>query len=103
MTGHPPNVPLSYLTSLWPSVFSVASPLFPQEGVDADLRPGFELVLLVAEGLRADELRIGQAVLARGDGGALEVVEVHDAQVDPADRGRVVVDQADQADRAVAI
>src|SRR3954449_5786642 len=73
-----------------------------QQGVDADLRPGFELVPEVADAGQGEELGVGEAVLAGGDGGLAQVVEVDDAEVDAADRVGVVVDQADAADRAVA-
>src|SRR4051794_12362523 len=74
----------------------------PQQGVDADLRPGFELLAEVADAGQGEELGVGEAVLAGGDGGPSQVVEVDDAEVDAADRVGVVVDQADAADRAFA-
>src|SRR4051812_16189116 len=73
-----------------------------QQGVDADLRPGFELVAEVADAGQGEELGVGEAGLAGGDGGLFQVVEVDDAEVDAADRVGVVVDQADAADRAFA-
>ena len=73
-----------------------------EEGVDADLRPGLEPVPVGAEVGDGDEPGLGQGVLAGADGGAVEVVDVDDPQVDPADGGGVVVDQADPAERAGA-
>ena len=75
----------------------------PQQRVDADLRPGLELVPEPAQIGRSGRTRRRPAPPRAGDVGALELVEVDDAQVDPADGRGVVVDQADAAHPAGAV
>src|SRR3954452_22012206 len=73
-----------------------------QERLDAELRPGFELLGPAPEFAKGEELGVGQARLAGCDRGVFEVVDVDDAQVDPADGGGVVVDQSEAAEAAGA-
>src|SRR5687767_10592900 len=66
-----------------------------EQGLDDDLRPGLKVFQVGEDFARRAEAGLQNVLLARADGGAGDVAEVHDSEVDLADRGLVVVDQAD--------